>query len=75
MAQRYWYAYIVTENNGSWYGRFTSKRKRDDFCNAGGVWLTRDNQTGAREFVKARIIPTTTNAMRANMSKSVKIYY
>jgi len=82
MAQKYWYALIVTENDGSWYGKFNSKANRDDFCKMNGVWVIRNghhdsrgNMTGNREFVRARITPTTASAVKSNMSKPIRFYY
>lgn len=81
MAQRHWYALIITENDGRWYGKFTSKARRDEFCAAGGVWVMRNahhdaygRAAGNREFVKARIIPTTAAAVKANMGRQVQTY-
>ena len=82
MAQKYWYALIVTKNDGSWYGKFTSRLNRDDFCKQSGVWVIRNghhdshgNVTGNREFVRARITPTTASAVMSDMSKPIRFYY
>lgn len=79
---RFWYASIVTENDGSWYGKFKTKRERDEFCEQDCVWVLRNahhdwrgGMTGTRERVPARIFPTTAAAVRSNMSKSVHTYW
>lgn len=82
MAQRRWYALIITENDGSWYGEFKSKRSRDDFCEKDGVWVLRNarrdwrgNFDGIREFVKASITPVPNGTVKKDADATIEFYY
>ena len=79
--QRFWYASIATENDGSWYGKFRSKRERDQFCKGDHVWVLRNagwnnlhgGWYGVRVRVSARISPVTAAVVRSS-GKSVTLY-
>lgn len=79
---RNYYARIHTDE-GDWFGKFTTKANRDDFCEQDGVWVLRNphtdwrgNTTGLRERIPATITPTTAAEVRRNEDwLSVQTYY
>ena len=69
---RHYYARIHTAE-GDWFGRFSDKAYRDEFCEQTGVWVLRrphrdwhGNLTGTRERVPATITPVTATIVRKN---------